>query len=427
LGFSFRIGVFALVAVLAAGRVASADPAAERAAEQLRAANQLADELNRPGIDAHPDQRSSRGERVNQAFVALTGEAVNPLFGVTALGIYNYLRAAPADRDSLPLFDQPVIWIPLLAIILLMFFNSTICEAIPVLKIPMNALGNVVNTAGAVAVLPLVVKMFADAFAHPAGQALVAAADTLFPAAHAAGGGVAETMWTTLGWLAGAIIGVVVYAAVWLTFNLVDALILICPFPGIDAMLKSFRLAVVGALAGLNALSPAAAMAVAMAVVLVSLFMAGWSFRLSVFGMVYATDVLFFRWGEVRGPSAPAFTCLTAKKRLGIPVRTYGRLEKNAEGELIFSYRPWLVRPKRTAVLGEPEEFACGLGFINPFLIEADHPEREWLRLPPRFRGYGEDLVRVFGLRQTVTCGKLGSLRNWLAARYRETVADLRT
>ncbi len=421
------IGAFVLILALALFAVASA-PAQEESIppardekidEQLNAFNSALDELRSPSRDTLPEQRSTRGDRINSAFVALTGEAVNPLFGVTALGMYNYFKAPEHLRDSLPLYDQPVIWIPLLCVILLMLFNSTICEAMPFLKVPLNALGDIVNKAGAVAVLPLVVKMFADAVAQPAAEQFASVANAVFPVAYAGEAGLASTAWLSLGWLAGAAVGVVAYAAVWLTFNVIDVLILVCPFPGIDAALKSFRLAVAGVLAGANHLSPTAAVVLAAALALVCLALAGWSFRLSVFGLFFSADILLFRKRDIGEEGGiRAFSCAGMKAARGVPMRTWGRLEKNGAGDLVFSYRPWLVLARRETVLGKAGDFAAGRGLLNPFVVAAADGDTPWLRLLPRYRGQEEALAERFAMRRVVDCGMGGAIRTWLGGYF---------
>ena len=381
---------------------------------QLQALNEMADELNRPYTDVTAVQRVFRGDRLNQAFVVLTGEAINPLFGITALGIYNYVRTDESLRRHLPLHDQPVVWIPLLIIVLLMLFNSTICEAVPFLKVPLNALGDIVNKAGAAAVLPLVVKMFADAVAQPMGEYLASASSTLFPMAYAAEASVSGTLWTSAGWLIGALCGAVVYLTVWMTFNVIDVLILICPFPGVDALLKSFRLTVLGVLTGGYHLNSWLGVAIAAVIVLVSLLVAGWSFRLSVFGWLFSTDIIFRRRGNPRAPFVTAFAADGLCRRFGVPIRTLGRLEKTDDGGLCFTYRPWLFRRRREIRLGDSGLFACGVGLLNPFLVEDATPDAPWLRLPPRYSGQDGELVAALGLKRPVSCGISGTLRTWL-------------
>lgn len=363
------------------------------------------------------DSLPGQGSRLNKAFVTLTGQAVNPLFGVTALGMYNYYRTDAAARDRLPIYYQPKVWVPLLIILGLMLCNSTICEAIPLLKVPLNALGDVVNKGGAVVVLPMVIKMFADTVAHPAGQTVAWAVNTVFPSAHAAEGGIVGTAYHSAGWLVGAVIGALAYAAVWLAFNVVDVLILICPFPGVDAVLKTCRLAMVGILAGTNQLTPSISIILAIGMTLVCLLIAGWSFRLSVFGWIFATDILFFRHRDPEN-STLAFATVGMKQRMGIPMRTLGHLEKTEGGQLAFTYKPWLVLSPRTVNIGNPGAYSAGRGLLNPFLVADAKPDEPWLRLPPRYRGREDRMVSVFALRRVVDCGVGGTLRSWLAEHF---------
>lgn len=377
--------------------------------EQLQRLDSALDELRAPGFDHYPEQRASRGERLNQAFVALTGEAINPLFGVTALGMYRYLTTPEELREALPLYDRPTVWVPLLCVILLMLFNSTLCEAMPFLKIPLNALGDIVNKAGAVAVLPLVVKMFADQFAVVAAPEFASLGISSAFAGELSAAGLAAS---NLGWLAGVVVGFLIYGAVWLTFNVIDVLIIICPFPGVDALLKSFRLSVIGILTGANHLSPTAAFILAAAVTLVSLLIAGWSFRLSVFGLIFSTDILFFRRRDIDPAATRAFSCARLKEKHNLPMRTWGTLAKNDAGGIVFSYRPWLVLGRREIALGAPGDFAAGRGLLHPFLVAGQ--DGEWLRLPPRYRGKETALAAEFGLREIVDCGIGGAFRTWL-------------
>ncbi|MCC8165232.1 MAG: hypothetical protein LIQ31_03555, partial [Planctomycetes bacterium] len=216
---------------------------------------------------------------------------------------------------------------------------------------------------------------------------------------------------------------------VWMTFNVVDVLILICPFPGLDALLKSFRLAVVGGLAAVSHLSPNTALVIAIIIAAVSLVLAGWSFRLSLFGLIYSTDIIFFRRGTIAtDPGVVAFSSSGAKNAFGLPLRTVGRLEKAYNGELAFSYRQWLLLPRKTVSLGGADGYAAGVGFLNPFLVTTAAPDVPVLRLAPRYRGRETILADLFGLSAVVACGVGGSLRQWLGAQFgRGATADARS
>ncbi len=407
------IGLALLFAYTAACPAAQ-PPLDEKTEEQLRALDNIVSEIKNPYGDADPAQRTSRGERLNQAFVALTGQAINPLVGVTVLGMYNYFRTDEIYREYLPLHDQPYVWIPFLVIILLMLFNSTICEAMPFLKVPLNALGDFVNKVGAVSLLPLIVKLFAESVAEPFAEEITWLHAALSSTAYAGEFAVAGAAWHAAGWLAAAVVGTVVYLVVWLTFNVIDVVILICPFPGVDAILKSFRLAVIAALTGIYQVSPTLALILACIIVLVSLFVAGWSFRLSVFGFIFSTDILFFRKRLIEPREARAFSTTGLAQAKRLPMRTLGTVSTDASGELLFTYRPWLVFGKKTLALGRAADFYCARGFASPLIVSAGRAGVSWLRLPPRYRKQENDIVSAFGLRETVDSAQPTSIRSWV-------------
>ena len=164
----FQPSLFATETSAPTGRIANS-PTPEEVQEAERLArehfgNTVVDGIKvlRSGADHSLAERSTRGNSITEAVTQLTGTAINPLFGVTVLGMYHYFSTPEHLRDQLPFYDQPHVWGGMLLIILLMFFNCTICEAIPFLKIPLNALGDLVNKGGACVVLPVVLHQFAQ-------------------------------------------------------------------------------------------------------------------------------------------------------------------------------------------------------------------------------------------------------------------------
>jgi hypothetical protein len=280
---------------------------------------------------------------------------------------------------------------------LAMLFNSTIVEAFPPAKVPLNAMGDMINKSGAVVSMPIVLAMFADSMTQPMGESIqtIWSSIDLFPVAHAAetASGAGQELIHMLGYGASIILGAFIYIVVWVAFNTIDVLILICPFPAVDATLKSTRLAIMGALTGITQLSPTIGLILAIPVFLICLLIAGWSQRLSVFGFIYATDILLLRnrWetkvsGKVRAFSNQAITDK-------LPIRTCGQLTKTESGKLLFSYRPWLIFPRREIELeGITQDYSAGSGILNPYIVKADNNERVYLRLPPRYRTHEEEI-----------------------------------
>ena len=378
-------------------------PPGQEMPEELQKAAKAAEAL-RPDPDETYDDHVSRSEHITLAFAALTGEAVNPLLGITVRGAWIWWQAPSAQRPQLPWYVQPRIWVPMLIIMLLMLFKGTICEALPGAKKFLDALGDLVSKAGAVFSLPIVLAMFADSFSEPLGEELQVAWAWLSPAAHAAeaaAGAAPSGFFGFLGWVVSLTLGLIVYVTVWLAFNTIDVLILICPFPAIDALLKSFRIAVFGALLSIREIDATAGLIASVVLILFSTLIAGWSLRLSVFGFIYSIDLLLFRSEPVKAdnPSVKAFsnTGLTSL----VPIRTYGTITRNEEAKLVFTYRPWLVFTKRTIVLEEPAAaYAAGIGLINPYIVKpgSDDEFTTMLRLPPRFSGHEQEIAAGLGL-----------------------------
>ncbi len=419
-----RIRAWMLAVVLAAGLaavasgVAAAEDApahAEARAEDLQeAAEDLLPAEVLPGAqDADYRAHVSRSEQISAGLATLTGEAVNPLFGVTARSVFVYWRTPSKQRPDLGWYYQPKVWVPLVLILLLMVFKGTICEAVPFLKKPLDALGDLVSKAGAAFSMPLVLAMFADSFSLPAGEALETAWHWLSPMSCAyaaeAGGGAGETFFQVLGWVVSLTLGTAVYVIVWLAFNTIDVLILISPFPAVDAVLKSFRLAVIALIWGLKEWSPFAAVVLSVLLTLACALIAGWSLRLSVFGFIYSTDILLLRSARLKtvGERVRAFSNHGLAKHM--PIRSYGSLTRSEDGTLVFTYRPWLVLPRKTYPLSEPpDRLSAGEGLINPYVVrfetapsESDTGDGRFttlLRLPPRYQHHEAAVAVALGL-----------------------------
>ena len=322
--------------------------------------------------------------------------------GATALGMYHYFSTPEHLRDQLPFYDQPHVWGAMLLIILLMFFNSTICETMPFLKIPLNALGDLVNKGGACVVLPVVLHKFAQAFATPTANVLASVGEWIIPTAYAAGGaggGIGDG-WLLLGWAVSLTFGLVAYAAVWVVWNVIDVTILVLPIPGLDAILKSIRLAAVGLLFGASWLNPWLGLLLSLGMVLICWYLSGWAFRLSVMGFVFATDFLLWRkTGTIDAVAGiPAFITATGGKQWKLPARQYGRLRRGAEGTLSFVWRSWLVGQKREVELGTPNNYQGGSSLLYPMVLDGTG-ESALFRFPPRYRNDAHVIADALGLR----------------------------
>jgi hypothetical protein len=290
----------------------------------------------------------------------------------------------------------------MLIIILLMFFNSTICETMPFLKIPLNALGDLVNKGGACVVLPVVLYEFSQAFAAPTAIVLATAHDLAFPTAYAAegvGGSICDG-WLFLGGMVSAFFGLIGYAVIWVVWNVTDVIIFILPVPLLDATLKSIRHGAMGLLFGASWLHPWLGLAVSLLMLWICWRLSGWAFRLSIMGFVFTTDFLFWRKsGNIDATvGIPAFITATAGKRWKVPARQYGRLRREADGTLCFVWRSWLVGLAHETNLGKPNDYQGGSTLLYPVVIEGTG-DNVLFRLPPRYRRDLQAIPILLGLR----------------------------
>jgi hypothetical protein len=177
----------------------------------------------------------------------------------------------------------------------------------------------------------------------------------------------------------------------------INVLILISPWGGIDAALKTARTAMLAALASISMLSPWVGAMLSLVLVLLAWALAGWSFRMMIFGAVFSWDFLTFRKKRCQ-PGARENWAFAGRRIAKVPNRTYGKLVKMEGGKLQFVYRPWLVMVPRT--LDVPEaKFAVGNGLFYPSLERVEGEETQtWFNFPPRYASHEAELGGIYGV-----------------------------
>jgi hypothetical protein len=200
---------------------------------------------------------------------------------------------------------------------------------------------------------------------------------------------------------------------VFLASNSINILILLSPFTTVDLALKSFRATVLASVAGSAAIGswaghPWIGAAWALVIILFSYLIAGWSFRLSHFGLVFIWQ--FFTGGRYRfKPDPKENRMFLGRKNQRVPTRTFGNLSRNEQGDLVFNYRPWLVLPQRTLVLPAGiYEAGRGLFYSEIMRVDGDSTRTVFL-LPPHYRGHEEEIARIYKLAGTREVGLLAA------------------
>ncbi|MEI6862280.1 MAG: hypothetical protein WCL04_08515, partial [Verrucomicrobiota bacterium] len=273
------------------------------------------------------------------ALATVTGIAISPLVGTGAYGAYQWFtapgdtaEAVAAARAKLPWFARLGFWLPALLIVAVCAAKDTLGTVLPPgAKKPMDVLETVENKlsglVAAGAVVPITMDSLShlvlggQAGAHPAWPARLA----MLP--------VGAMDWS---WLLNVLtvpLGVAVFAVVWMASHAINVLILLSPWGVVDATLKSARTALLGLLAVTAGVSPGLGALLSLAIILLAWLVSGWAFRLTVFGTVFSWD--FFTGGSRRFvPAAGRNPMFSGGALPGLPVRTFGRLTRRADGAL---------------------------------------------------------------------------------------------
>jgi hypothetical protein len=350
-----------------------------------------------------PAPAPSPGAQVAQTISTVTGVAISPLLGMSAVGVWQWVQAPAEKRASLPWFAQPWFWLPALVLVGVCIAKDTVGTAAPtVLKKPLDVAEAVEHKisglVAAGAFVPLVAMIFAAAEPdHAALGAAGLAVIDLHPLYNALMVPVA----------------LLTFGMVFLASNAINVLILLSPFTTVDAGLKLFRGAVLATVtATAFNQNPWIGAAWSLALILLASLIAGWSFRLSVLGMVSIWDVLTFRQRRFT-PDATANWMFLSRKTGKVPTRTFGKLSHDTEGRLVFRYRPWLVLKARRLTL-PPGSYAVGHGLIWSELVRVEGEEAtSAMILPPRCRTHEAELARVYSLNGVRPIG-LRALFRWL-------------
>jgi hypothetical protein len=326
------------------------------------------------------------GNELARTISQVTGVAISPLLGTGAVGAWRYFETPLDQRSRLPWFAQPWFWMPALALVAVAFAKDAMGPVTPsVLKKPLDVAEVVENkVSGLVAAgafVPFVVGMFGALPGTEAGNL--------------SGAGLAAA--TSSPWMNTLLapFAVVAFVVVWLLGHVINVLILISPFTTLDTVLKLARTALLGTLVGASFVDERVGMVWAFVIILVGAVLAGWSFRLTVLGTVFAWDVLSRRrrWFK---PDPKANWVFLARDVGETPLRTYGKLTRDEQRELKLTYRPFLLGREQTVTL-PAGDYCLGRGFIYSDLLkqEGDDTVRVGI-LPPRYKGHEEVLSKTY-------------------------------
>lgn len=317
---------------------------------------------------AVPASTESRATVIATGVAHLTGLAISPLLVLVAIGWVDFASAGGASATALPLHANPWILVPCTAVLGLVLLKKVASPAIP---LPVRKLLDAAEYFEA-----KLSALVAAGILLPTIMTTMAAATGAQAPAQAAG---LASDWATYIWLAPLVIGV--FLAVWISFHVVDALVVLSPFALLDGILVAMRGAVLGLLAVALVVSPILALVLCVPIIVLSLLFAGWCVRLDLFALCVASDLLLAR-GRSTDPGSGPVRGFLAARGLGAPIRTMGHAEPCERG-IRFTYRPFFVLPRRTIELAT-DGGALVRGAIWSTVTRTARPGPV-LHLPPRY------------------------------------------
>jgi hypothetical protein len=359
-------------------------------------------------------------QKVCDAISTITGVAISPLMGVSGVGAWKYFHAKTAEeRAALPWFALPIFWVPAMLIVGLCFAKDSAGLVVPPgLKKPFDVLETAEHKISGLVATGAFVPLVASVFK---------VVDDTAPAAHSSAlhlGSLGFASISVTALLGNAImvpVAMVAFFIVFLASNAINIIILLSPFGQIDAALKLARTAIIGTVIGSSAFGswsghPWIGALWAIIVILFSYLIAGWSFRLSHFGVVFLWDYFTGRKSRFK-PDPKENKLFLARKINKVPARTYGKLSLNEKGELVLHYRPWLVLAPRTLVL-PPGKYETGRGvFYSEILHIENDTARTLILLPPRYLGHEEEITKLYHFADTRDVG-LRAVWTWFKSLF---------
>jgi hypothetical protein len=325
------------------------------------------------------------------------------------VGAYDYFTTPEEKRAQLPWYAHIAFWLPALLLVGAVAAKDAFGTVLPPgLKKPLDVAETIENNISGLVVAGAVIPFIAAVF-HSA-----ATSSSQTQPVFASAGLAMIDLWPLLNILT-VPLALAAFVFVWLLGHVINVLILISPLGPVDAALKAARTALMVLLVIAHNINPWIGALLSLVIIVVACFVAGWSFRLMVFGSVYVWDFITGKRKRFK-PASNANWMFTARKIEKTPIRTYGRLVKFEEGKLTFEYRPWLFLAKRTQPL-PAGRYAVGRGLFCPEIMSVDGEKaKSLLVMPPRYKGREQEVAQVYGIadvRDTVLLKGIKAIWRW--------------
>lgn len=367
------------------------------------------------GPTPNPSKDRSPVAPIAGAVTAVTGIAISPLLGTGAYGCYQYFNTPEAERANLPWFAQASFWLPALGLVGAVAVKDALGAALPPgWKKPLDVLETVENQAtglvAAGAVVPFTMAAMSKMILG-SGDAMA----TTAPVTIGMPGTLATIQFAAfdLSWLLNILtvpFGIAIFAVVWMASHAINGLILLSPWGAIDAALKSGRTALMGLLAMSAAIDPWIGAGLSVVIIVFAYFVAGWSFRLTMFSSIFSWDFFTSRRRRYK-LDATSNKMFAGTGLITAPQRTYGKLTRDEAGKLSFTFKPWMILPAKTVEVPEAKVLGVGHG---AFFSNVTDGNAEVFVLPPRYRGHEAKLAETYRLARGVEPVGLKKAWGWL-------------
>jgi hypothetical protein len=340
-------------------------------------------------------QDKSPGVALATTVTAVTGMAISPLLGTGAFGAYQYAMAKKNGTPTaqLPWYAQWTFFVPALVIVGACAAKDSLGAVLPPgWKKPLDVLETIENKATGLVAAGAIVPFTMAGLSKLIVASAPAATE---PGLMSSGLAMIHVGAIDFTWLLNILtvpFGIAVFAVVWMASHAINVLILLSPWGAIDAALKGARTVLLGLLTLTATLNPWVSAALSIILIIVAYFVAGWAFRLTIYGSIFCWD--FFTLRRARYRVQPDENKMFAGGNLPeVSARTYGKL-RQTDSAVVFAYRPWLVLPERSVTLTE-KNLSVGKGLFFSTVITGK--DETYFLLPPRYRGHEEELVKAYG------------------------------
>lgn len=363
-------------------------------------------EANAASSNSKSSGKNTPGVELAQRLSLVTGVAISPLFGVSAVGAWKFYQTPREKRVNLPWYAQPWFWIPALLIVGFVAAKDVFGTAAPTaLKKPFDIAEAIENKASGLIV--------AGAFVP-----LVATVQETFKndGAMLSSMGFATIDLSWLGNLITVPVALIIFFFVFLLGHAINVLIILSPFTTVDAALKSARLALFASVPVTSWINPWLGALWALVIIAFAYLVAGWTFRLSHFGTVFVWDYFTLKRKRFT-PDKKENKMFLARAINKVPIRTYGKLVRNEQRKLVLNYRPWLVLRRRTLDLPEGRyEAGRGVFYSEVMRVEGEDA-KTILLLPPCYRGHEAQLAEIYEFSGVRDVG-LRAMWTWLKGMF---------